>query len=120
MRLLLSMMLVSCGFSQSRNDASALIQSVADAANNTKTWRIEGSIADSRYVQPATLTLFMRAPSEVRFQQSGGSTPAIIVCDVANVWIYSPPLNLYRTQPLSKSTLCSPIVVDWKSLASTL
>jgi TonB family protein len=120
MRLLLSMMLVSCAFSQSRNDASALIQSVADTANNTKTWRIEGSMEDSGYVRSATFTLFMRAPAEVRFQQIGGSTPAIIVCDVANVWVYSPPLNLYRAQPAYERALCSPVVVDWKSLARTL
>lgn len=120
MRLLLSLMLVSCASSQSRKDASTLIQSVADTANNTKTWRVEGSIEDSSHVGPATFDLFMRAPAEVRFQQIGGSTPAIIVCDTANVWVYSQPLNLYRTQPFYEHALCSPVVVDWKSLASTL
>ncbi len=117
---MLSLMLVSCASSQSRKDAPTLIQSIADTANNTKTWRIEGSMEDSRYVHSATFTLYMRAPAEVRYRQNGGSTPVIIVCDMANAWVYSPPLNLYRAQPASESTLCSPIVGDWKSLASTL
>jgi TonB family protein len=120
MRVLLTLILVSCAFSRDRNDASALVQSVADTANSAKTWRIEGSIEDSGHVQPATFTLLMRAPVEVRFQQIGGLTPAIIVCDTSNAWIYSPPLNLYRTQPVSQNTLCSPIVGDWKSLSSRL
>lgn len=119
MRLSLSLMLAFCAFSRDR-DASALIQSVADTASNTKTWRIGGSMQDSRYVQSATFTLMMRAPVEVRFQQIGGSTPVVIVCDTDNAWIYSPPLNRYRTQPVSQSTLCSPIVGGWKSLFSTL
>jgi len=118
MRFLLSLMLVSCAFSRGRNDGSALIQAVTDTAKMAKTWRIEGSIEDSRYVQPATFTLVMRSPREVRFQQIGGATPAVIVCDTANLWAYSPPLNRYRTQPVSESTLCSPIVGDWKSLSS--
>jgi periplasmic protein TonB len=75
---------------------------------------------DSIYVHPATFTLFMRAPAEVRFQEIGGPTPAVIVCDTENAWVYSPPLNRYRTQPASESTLCSQIVGNWKSLASTL
>jgi TonB family protein len=119
MRLSLAIIFVSCAFSRS-NDASALIRSVADTASSAKTWRIEGSIEDSHYVHPATFTLFMRAPAEVRFQQAGGSTPAIIVCDTVNASVYSPPLNRYRTQPVSESALCSAIVGDWKSLASTL
>lgn len=119
MRLPLLLMLVCCAFSRDRDDASALIQSVSDTANNTKTWRIEGSIEDSGLRSPGTFTLLMQAPGEVRFQQIGGSTPAIIVCDTANAWVYSPPLNLYRTQPVSRS-LCTPIVGDWKSLTSTL
>jgi len=116
------MMLVSCAFSQSRNDASALIKSVADTANSTKTWRIEGSMEDSGYSRsyPGTFTLSLRAPVEARFQQIGGMTPAIIVCDTVNAWLYSPPLNLYRTQPVSENALCSPIVGEWKSLPSKL
>lgn len=113
-------MLVSCAFSRGRNDGSVLIQAVTDTAKMAKTWRIEGLIEDSESVHPATFTLFMRAPREVRFQQIGGRTPAVIVCDTANLWAYSPPLNRYRTQPVSESTLCSPVVFDWKSLAGTL
>lgn len=120
MRLLLSLIFVSCAFSQSRKDASALIQSVVDTANQAKTWRIEGSSEDSHFVHSAAFTLFMRAPAEVRFREVGGPTPAIIVCDTDNAWVYSPPLNLYQTRPVSESTLCSPIVGDWKSLSSTL
>jgi TonB family protein len=120
MRVLLSLILVSCAFSRGRNDASALIQAVADGANSAKSWRIEGSIEDSSHSRSATFTLLMRTPVEVKFQQIGGSTPAVIVCDTDTAWVYSPPLNRYWTQPVSQSTLCSPIVGDWKSLSSTL
>ncbi len=122
MRVLLSLMLASCAFSRSRNDASALIQAVTDTAKMAKSYRIEGSMQDSSYShsQSATFTLLTRAPLEVRFQQIGGATPATIVCDTNNALVYSPPLNLYRTQPVSQGELCSPIVGDWRSLASTL
>lgn len=75
---------------------------------------------DSEYKPPATFSLFMRAPAEVRFEENNSRIPAIIVCDTANAWVYSPPLNRYRMQPASESTLCSPIVGDWKSLPITL
>src|SRR5579863_8693865 len=120
MRLLLSLALVSCAFSRGRNDGSALIQAVTETAKMAKTWRIEGSIQESQHAQPATFTLLMRGTAEVRFQQNGGSTPAVIVCDKANVWVYSPPLNRYRTQPISQDALCSPIASDWKYLSSSL
>jgi TonB family protein len=120
MRYLLALIFVFCAFSRGRDDGSALIQSVVDTASSTKTWRIDGSIEDSHYVHPATFTLFMRAPAEVRFQEVGSPIPAVIVCDTENAWVYSPPLNRYRTQPVSESTLCSQIVGNWKSLASTL
>jgi TonB family protein len=120
MRFLLSLLLVSCAFSRGRNDGSTFIQAVTDTAKMAKTWRIEGSIEDSRHVHPATFTLLMRAPTEVRYQQIGGATPAVIVCDTANLWVYSPPLNRYRTQPISQSAHCSPIAYDWESLSSTL
>ncbi len=118
MRLLLSLLLVSYAFSRDRNDASALIQSVADTASSAKSWRIEGSIEDSPYVQPATFTFYMRAPVEVRFQQIGGFTPAIIVAIWRMLDLFAAPQSLPDSAS-SESTL-SPIVGDWKSLASTL
>lgn len=120
MRLLFSLALAYCCFAENRKDAAALVQAVADMASSTKTWRIEGSVEDSEYKPPATFSLFMRAPAEVRFEENNSRIPAIIVCDTANAWVYSPPLNRYRMQPASESTLCSPIVGDWKSLPITL
>lgn len=69
---------------------------------------------------PGTFTVFLRAPIEARFQQIGGLTPVIIVCDRENAWVYSPPLKRYRTQPAAEGALCSPIVGNWKSLSRTL
>jgi TonB family protein len=120
MRFALLFLLACAASAENRKDASALIQKASDAVNSVKSWRIEGTISDSRYTSPATFTLLMRPPVEVRFQVLGGPTPAIIVCDKANAWIYSPPLNRYRTEPISGSTLCSPIVGEWKSLPTTL
>ncbi|MGP0072079.1 MAG: TonB family protein [Bryobacteraceae bacterium] len=123
MRFAILLTLVSTAFAENKGDASALIQEVAEAAKSTTSWSIEGSVEESGYAwrdPPAQFTVLMRAPDEVRFEQRGGSTPAMIVCDSVNAWVYSPPLNRYRRQPAAQSTLCSPIVGDWKALPGTL
>jgi TonB family protein len=122
--ILLLALLPTTAYPQSTGDAHELIKEVAEVANNTTNWQIEGSIS---YPEPAgshladeQFTLLMREPNEARFEQTGVSTPAIIVCDGANTWIYSPPLHKYRKESSAENKLCPPIVGSWKALPTAL
>jgi TonB family protein len=124
MRIIMFALLGRVAFSQTADDARRLIQEVADAAKNTTNWQIEGSISypksSADHTSSEQFKLLIRSPSEVRFEQSGETAPAVIVCDDTNAWIYSPPLHRYRKQPSAYNKLCSPIVADWKALPTSL
>ena len=62
----------------------------------------------------------MQSPSRTRFEQMGRSTPAVIVCDDADAWVYSPPLHKYRKELSTDDGVCSPIIGDWRQLPNRL
>ena len=114
--LLLGMLAWTC-FAESQTEAIALLREVAEVANTGQSWHIEGSMEESgTHRQPASFTLVMRSNNQTRFQQIGGSTPVTIVCGSGGDWVYSPPLNRYRTLRSPDDPVCSQIVGDWKSM----
>lgn len=96
----------------------ALLREVAEVAYTAQSWHIEGSMEESgTHCQPASFTLVMRSNNQTRFQQIGGSTPVTIVCGSGGGnWVYSPPLNRYRTLRSPDDPVCSQVVGDWKSM----
>ena len=115
MLVLLLAMLAWTSSAETHADAASLLREVAETANSAQSWRIEGSIEESGTHRPASFTLVMRA-NQTRFQQIGGSTPVTIVCSSGGTWIYSPPLNRYRTLSSQEDPVCSQVVGDWKSM----
>ena len=111
--LLLGMLAWTC-FAESQTDAAALLREVAEAANSAQSWHIEGSIEESFTHQPASFSLVMCSNNEACFQQIGGFTPVTIVCGSGGAWIYSPPLNRYRTLRSPEDAVCAQVVGDWK------
>jgi outer membrane lipoprotein-sorting protein len=91
MLVLVLLILGSIGFAQGNGDASSLIRAVSDSAKDTATWQIEGSIKQGN--SDASFVLQLQSPDKTRFEQRGGVTPALIVCDSTNAWLYSPPVQ---------------------------
>jgi len=124
MRVAMLVLLVGTGFAQAAEEATRLIQQVAQRANDAQGWSIEGSVrypkSDVHQDSPDQFSLMMRYPGRTRFEQTGTRSPALIVCDGYSSWIYSPPLRRYRKESSIDSELCSPIVQEWKMLATRL
>jgi TonB family protein len=124
MRIILFALLAGVGYSQTLEDAAPLLQEVADVAKNTTNWHIEGSISypgsGAGHDSSEQFRILIRTPSETRFEQTGKTSAAIIVCNGATAWIYSPPLHRYRKESSADSQLCSPIVGGWKVLPTSL
>jgi TonB family protein len=123
MRIGMLLFLMGIGFAQTRDDAAGLIQAVADSAADTTNWRIEGTIeySGSNPGDKATEQFkILQSPDKTRFEQAGDRAPAVIVCNGADAWIYSPPLRRYRKEPSDGNKLCSPFVGDWKRLPITI
>jgi TonB family protein len=120
--IVLFLLLSVVAFSQTTGDAKRLLQQVADSAKSTEHWRIEGSVErqGSKSTTTEHFRVLTRMPNEVRFELDGRSTPAVIVCDGVNAWIYSPPLLRYKQEPAAGNKLCSPIVGDWNLLPANL
>ena len=120
---MVSLVLVtSLGLAQSPDNATRIVQDVADSAANTSSWRIQGSIRYSGSANEHAVTEFklsLQSPSDSHFEQTGES-PAIIVCTGPDAWIYSPPLRRYRKEQSLGNELCSPFVGEWKRLPKTL
>jgi TonB family protein len=117
MLVLLLAMLAWTSSAETHTDAATLLREVAEAAKGAQSWHIEGSIEESgTHRQPASFTLVMRSNNQTRFEQIGGSTPVTIVCGSGGTWIYSPPLNRYRTLGSQGDPVCSQVVGDWKSM----
>lgn len=119
----LVLLLAGTAFGQATRDAATVLRDVSKSAMEAVSLKIAGTIA---YSEPnstttyASFVLLMKPPNETRFEEAGGPTDALIVCDGSNVWTYSPPLDLYRKAPASENAICSPIVADWKALATNL
>jgi hypothetical protein len=79
MRVAMLVLLVGTGFSQAAEDATRLIQDVAEHANNAKGWNIEGSIrypkSEMRQDSHEHFSLMMRYPGRTRFEQTGTRSP---------------------------------------------
>jgi TonB family protein len=124
MRIVVLALLGGMAFSQIGEDATKLLQEVADAATSATNWQIEGSInypgSHAEAAASEQFKLLIGPADRTRFEQTGRSAPAIIVCDGSNAWVYSPPLHRYRQERSSDNKLCSPIVGDWKLLPRTL
>jgi TonB family protein len=118
MRLVFLFLLGSLCLAQVNVDAVSLIRAVSDSAKQTTSWQIEGSI--TRKGADATFALQMRAPNETRYEQRGGATPALIVCDSSNAWLFFAPMQIFQKSPASGSTICAPIVGEWKKLPEIL
>ena len=116
--LILLLILGSVGFAQVSGDASGLIRAISDSANETGAWRIEGSI--KRGDSDASFVLQIQSPDKIRYEQKGGATPAVVVCNASNAWLYSPPVNAYRKFMPKESPACSLIIEEWKRLPETL
>lgn len=120
MRIALLFIMASTGIAQTEPDAASLLRDIADWARSSDTWRVEGSVEYSDSHSMANFVLLQRSPTESRFEQTGGPTPATIVCDGLNIWVYSSPINSYTKAALTDNSICSPIIQDWKRLPSTL
>lgn len=109
---------------QTSSDALLLLEQVATAARTTPQWHIEGTLISTgaAATTPSTshFQLLQQNPGTLRFEHQGPSHPALIVCDGAFAWHYSPPLNRYSKTPASSSPLCTPILGDWQRLPSIL
>src|SRR5258708_31232742 len=112
MRILLPVLVVGIGRSQSRNDPASLIQSVADTARSVSNWRIEGTVDYSGHDSRSTgrFRLLMQSPGKTRYEEVTDTVSTIVVCDGANAWLYSPPLRRYRKDLAEGNNLCSPFV----------
>jgi TonB family protein len=120
-RVFLLLLLASPGFAQSGN-AIALLERVAGVARGAASWRIEGSVQDSEDGQsgsPADFSMLIDADGRLRFEQTG-RFPALVVCSVDKVWVYSPPLRRYQESTRTNNDLCEPIVGGWEVLPSTV
>jgi len=128
MRIVLFLLVMRAALGQTNVEAARLLKDVADSASKAVNWRIEGSVEYSGPGPSATFgtstrsqfTLLMRSPEEVHFEETNAPTPALIVCDGSNAWIYSPPINRYKKEPSAKNPLCSPIVGQWRLLTAAL
>jgi TonB family protein len=124
MRIVALALIGGLAFSQTGEDAKKLLQDVADAAASATNWQIEGSIDYPGSLDGTApseqFKLLIRAPDSTRFEQTGRSAPAVIICDGSSAWEYSTPLRRYRQEPSSGNKLCSLIVGDWRLLPSTL
>jgi TonB family protein len=116
MLVLLLAMIAWTSSAETHADAASLLREVAEAATSAQSWHIEGSIEESGTHGTASFTLVMRSNNQTRFEQIGGSTPVTIVCGSGGTWIYSPPLNRYRTLSSPEDPVCSQVVGDWKSM----
>lgn len=120
MKVALLLIMASTSIAQTEPDAGSLLRDIADSARSSDTWRVEGSVEYFDSHSTATFVLLHRSPTESRFEQTGGSTPTTVVCDGLRIWVYSPPINRYTREALTDSSICSPIILDWKHLPSTL
>lgn len=122
MRMVSFVLVTLLGLAQSPDNATRIVQDVADSAANTSSWRIQGSIRYSGSANEHAVTEFklsLQSPSDLHFEQTGES-PAIIVCTGPDAWTYSPPLRRYRKEQSLGNELCSPFVGEWKRLPKTL
>lgn len=107
-------------FAQAQPDAAALLRDVAETAQATQNWHIEGSVSYPERQSKATFSLLQRSPGQSRFGQEGGDASATVVCDGSDIWIYSTPLNRYSKAPLTGTSACSSVIEEWKRLPVTL
>ncbi len=107
---------------QTEDGAAALLREVAESARSVRTWKIEGSVESSEDLSapPAIISFLQRSPSETRFSQTGGRTPAMVVCDGTNIWTYSPPLHRFTKSTAAVDSSCSAIVDTWKGLPAVI
>ncbi len=119
MRILLIALLAHFGLCQTAEDASTLLHQVAEKASTATAWQIEGATiypksgADPESVEP--FKLLIGKTGELRFEQDGKSAPALIICNTASAWLYSPALNRFRVEAPTES-LCSPLIGQWRAL----
>jgi TonB family protein len=118
----LFLLLAASAVAADEQSATSLIEKVAKTASDTASWRIEGSVSYIGVNNPETVPfgLIARSPNQLRFQQLGSQTPAVIVCDGTTTWVYSPPLEMYSKATPADSPDCSLIVDLWRKLTTVL
>ncbi len=121
MRFVMLALCAAAVFSQDSGNASAkLLQDVAETTKKIKAWQIEGSLTEmvGAAKSVAQIKLLRRLPDETRFEQTGGSSPATIVCNGTTKSVFSPPLQRYRNEP--DDHFCLPIIGEWQILPDKL
>ena len=106
MRPLMFLLFASMALAQQGEDARPLLQQVADAARNVKSWRAEyvasieitGEGIQSKMEMPSKESCAGPEPIGVGRSLVAGM-PVLIVCDGANTWIYMPALKQYQKTP---------------------
>ena len=109
-----------------QQDATALLQGIADSARSVKSWQMEGSVVIEAHgpgLQLKTDMPFKYAASDathVRMEVSGGPAPVTTVCDGDNLWTYQPNAKRAQRTPLGPAGGCPPPPVNYATLATGL
>ena len=125
MRPLLFLLFTSTALAQQGEDARPLLQQVADAARNVKSWRAEFTAnveitaegMQSKMELPSKETA--QGPNFLRREMTLAGTPVLIVCDGVNTWNYAPALKRYQSIP-GTGAACVSTFGSWAQLLNGL
>jgi TonB family protein len=114
MRPLVFFLFTSLALAQQGEDARSLLQQVADAARNVKSWRAEyvatievtAEGVQSKMEMPARES--SRSPNLIRREITLAGIPALIVCDGASAWTYMPASKRYQKTTGTSAVCVSP------------
>jgi TonB family protein len=119
------LLFTSMALAQQGEDARPLLQQVADAARNVKSWRTEFVTTvetTGEGVQSKVETLSKEAskdPNFLRRETTRAGTPTLIICDGAVAWRYSPATKQHGRAP-GTTAACASTFSGWTRLLDGL
>jgi TonB family protein len=125
MRPLMLLVCASVAFAQQGEDARPLLQQVADAARNVKSWRAEyvvtvettGEGVQSKTEMPVKETV--QCASLARREATLAGTPVLIICDGTNMWTYALSAKQYL-KAAGTTAACASYFSGWTRLMDGL
>lgn len=119
------LLFTSMALAQQGEDARPLLQQVADAARNVKSWRaeyvatieVQGEGIQSKMEMPTKES--SQGPNLMRREVTLAGISTLIVCDGVNTWNYAPALKRYQKTP-GTSAACVSTFASWAQILNGL
>lgn len=119
------LLFTSMALAQQGEDARPLLQQVADAARNVKSWRaeyvatieVEGEGIQSKMEMPTKES--SQGPNLMRREITLAGIPTLIICDGASAWTYMPVLKSYQ-RTTGTSAACVSTFASWAQILNGL